>query len=214
MKTYIRNTIKGYFVEFPEEIDKEYWEGKIGDTYEDFLDGKWVLLTDKQVQFHAENPGASIEEVINTQLIQISPRKRTTIVRELSLEEAKNDKINILKEYYNSTYNISINGTICTLSYENIWKLQVILQSALELNGDLEESYNITLVFDNLCIDYDIYKDGQTLKNVLANIILYLNKCDSIFIQHKNAISKLETIEEVNNYEVTSDFPKLMIVKL
>jgi hypothetical protein len=53
MITYIRKNIKGYYIEFPEEIDAQYWEGKIGTTYTDFLDGKWVLLSDEQVAFHA-----------------------------------------------------------------------------------------------------------------------------------------------------------------
>jgi hypothetical protein len=49
MKWYIKNDIKGWYIDFPEEIDAEYWEGQIGTTYQDFLDGKWVKLTDEQV---------------------------------------------------------------------------------------------------------------------------------------------------------------------
>jgi len=49
MITYIRKSIKGYYIEFPDEIDAEYWSGKIGTTYQDFLDGKWVKLSDEQV---------------------------------------------------------------------------------------------------------------------------------------------------------------------
>ena len=36
MITYINKNHKGYYVEFPEEIDSIYWEGQIGSTYEDF----------------------------------------------------------------------------------------------------------------------------------------------------------------------------------
>jgi hypothetical protein len=45
MKTYIRKSIKGYYIEFPEPIDAQYWDGKIGTTYEDFIGDKWVLLS-------------------------------------------------------------------------------------------------------------------------------------------------------------------------
>jgi len=47
MITYIRKSIKGYYIEYPNEIDPIYWEGKIGTTYQDFLDGKWVKLSDE-----------------------------------------------------------------------------------------------------------------------------------------------------------------------
>lgn len=47
MKTYIRKSIKGFYIQFPEEIDATYWAGKIGETYQDFLDDKWVLLSDE-----------------------------------------------------------------------------------------------------------------------------------------------------------------------
>lgn len=84
MKTYIKKSIKGYYIEFPEEIDATYWEGKIGSTYEDFKDGKWVLLSDEQLAFHTEHPEASISEVLNMTLPE--PHQRT-------LEDAKREKI-------------------------------------------------------------------------------------------------------------------------
>ena len=63
MKTYIKKSIKGYYIEFPEEIDAQYWAGQIGTTYEDFYGGKWVLLSDEQVLFHNTYPNASVKEV-------------------------------------------------------------------------------------------------------------------------------------------------------
>ena len=78
MKTYIWKTHKGYYVEFPEEIDEQYWAGQIGTTYEDFLNGKWVLLSDEQVAFHNEHKYASIREVLNIALmLQIQDGKIT-----------------------------------------------------------------------------------------------------------------------------------------
>jgi hypothetical protein len=61
MKTYIRKSIKGYYIEFPEEIDATYWNGKIGTTYEDFENNKWILLSNEQVAFHETHPNASIK---------------------------------------------------------------------------------------------------------------------------------------------------------
>jgi len=68
MITYIRKSIKGYYIEFPEEIDATYWEGKIGSTYKDFEDGKWVPLSDEQLTFHTEHPEASVSQVLSMTL--------------------------------------------------------------------------------------------------------------------------------------------------
>lgn len=47
MITYIKKSIKGYYIEYPNEIDSNYWKGKIGTTYEDFKNGKWIRLSEE-----------------------------------------------------------------------------------------------------------------------------------------------------------------------
>lgn len=64
MKTYIRKSIKGYYIDFPEEIDAQYWAGKIGSTYQDFLDDKWILLSNEQLAFKEAHPRFSIQNII------------------------------------------------------------------------------------------------------------------------------------------------------
>lgn len=90
MITYVRNNIEGFYAEFPQEIDTAYWQGKIGTTYEDFVDGKWVRLSEQQAQFHIDNPDASVREVI---AMQLDPR---------TIEQAKDDKLEAIEEYDNS----------------------------------------------------------------------------------------------------------------
>lgn len=68
METYIRKNIPGYFIEFPEEIDSVYWEGKIGTTWQDFEDGKWIHLSTAQVAFYNEHPQATVKEVWDMEL--------------------------------------------------------------------------------------------------------------------------------------------------
>ena len=98
MKTYIRKSIKGYYINFTDEIDAEYWAGKIGSTYEDFRDNKWIPLSDEQLAFHEEHPYASISQVISMTLPE--PYTRT-------LEDAKMEKLNAIDDYDNSSF---VNG--------------------------------------------------------------------------------------------------------
>ena len=72
MYTYIRIQHKGYYLETETQIDADYWAGQIGTTYQDFLDGKWVLLSPEQVAFHEEYPNASVKEVLDMHLRQLT----------------------------------------------------------------------------------------------------------------------------------------------
>lgn len=85
METYIRKSVKGYYIEFPEEIDPVYWNDKIGSTYEDFRNNKWIKLSDEQLAFHTEHPYASISQVLAMEIPE-------TPVYEETLEDAKQAK--------------------------------------------------------------------------------------------------------------------------
>ena len=53
----------------PEELDTVNYE--VGTTWEDYVAGKYVLLTEEQIAFKEANEGASVEEVFNMQLTPI-----------------------------------------------------------------------------------------------------------------------------------------------
>lgn len=81
--TYIKKNVKGYYVTFPNQFIDELYNN-IGTTYEDFLDNKWVLLNQEQLDFKAANPKASVEEVFN---MELKPAPERT------LEQAKSEKL-------------------------------------------------------------------------------------------------------------------------
>lgn len=58
----------------------------VGTTWDDYLDGKWVKLSDEQVTFKTEHPEATVEEVWNMEL------KTPEIDKEAELNEAKASK--------------------------------------------------------------------------------------------------------------------------
>lgn len=78
METYIRKNIAGYYAEFPEPIDPVYWNGKIGTTWQDFEDGKWLHLSAAQVDFRNAHPEASVKEVWDMQIVPPEPTPTPT----------------------------------------------------------------------------------------------------------------------------------------
>lgn len=203
MKIYIRKNIKGYYVDFPEEIDAEYWEGQIGETYEDFLDNKWILLNDEQVQFHEDNPDASVKEVIEMQLTPVpEPSIENQIIR------ARQEKLAKLHQYDNSSEvnEFSINGelkTWFTPSERSNYKNSIDSAKLLGIS-------NLTLLVNGTVIELPTSKAEQ----LLAMIQLYADACYMVTKQHEGAIQALQNIVEIEEYDYTAGYPKKLNFEL
>lgn len=197
MKTYISKLINGYFC--TDAVDESYWEGYIGSTLDDFYDGKWVLLSDEQTLFHEENPDASVEEVWEMAL---------STSYERTLEEAKSQKINDINIYDSSK---AVNGFNVVLGNDTItaWFTPTERSNyrssieAAELIGLTELSLYIGEMLVTLPV--------ATAKLMLAQIQLYADQCFIITKQHKAAVEALDSIEAVDNYDHTTDYPTKLI---
>lgn len=196
MKTYIRKNIKGYYIDFPNEIDAEYWAGKIGSTYEDFRAGKWILLSDEQVAFHTEHPGASISQVISMTLPE--PYTRT-------LEDAKAEKFADIEQYDQSSFvnsfDVLQNGEVVASSWLTPAERANYRSSidAAELVGLTELSLYIG--------EIPVTLPTATAKLMLAQIQLYADQCFIVTKQHKATVEAMESIESVDNYDITQGYP-------
>lgn len=67
MYTYVKYDVPGNFFELEEKLTEDLYSN-IGTTWEDFINNKYVLLTDEMVQFHIDNPEADVYEVLNRKL--------------------------------------------------------------------------------------------------------------------------------------------------
>ena len=202
MKTYIKNNYKGYYVELPEEIDQEYWAGKIGTTYQDFLDGKWVLLSPEQVAFHEEYPNASVKEVLDMQITPTPPR---------TLEQAKAEKIAEIEQYNDS---------------DNVNEFSVVKDGVTVtdwLTPEKRSNYRNSIDAANLVgLDsLSLYVGGmpvtlptQTAELMLAQIQLYADRCFIVTETHKANVEALDTIEAVDSYDYETGYPQKLVFNL
>lgn len=90
----------------------------IGESFEDYLDGKMVILSDEQVAFYEAHPNASISEVWGMKIIEIihepyvptnedyeilvnnKIREKYSASRELALHRQRDEKLDEWREYY------------------------------------------------------------------------------------------------------------------
>lgn len=194
--TYVRKSINGYYIGFPEEIDPEYWEGKIGTTYEDFLDNKWVLLSPEQLEFKAEHPSASVKEVLEMELKPApEPLERT-------LADAKAEALNKILSYDRSE---NVNQIIVN---EDI-KVWFTPEERANYKNSVESAKLLGVNEVSIFIGDTLFKvPVENAEKMLAYIQLYADACFIVTQQHKLNIEALETIEEVDDYDYTVGYPE------
>ena len=86
---YIKQDVPGYYTYFLEKLEPEYYNN-LGETFDDYLENKWVLLSEEQVIFKDENPQATVQEVWD---MVLNPPYEPT------LDEVKFHKVNELMTY-------------------------------------------------------------------------------------------------------------------
>ena len=86
---YIKRSIAKNYIDFAEPLKAEEYNN-LGESWEDYIDDKWVLLNDDQKAFYEANPTASVKEVWDMEL---------TPAPERTLEQAKREKIREIEDY-------------------------------------------------------------------------------------------------------------------
>ena len=191
MFKYIQKEAKNYYFENDGNLyDYGY---NMGTTYEDFQNGKFILMTNEQIAFHEQYPDATVEQVINLEVPQAKLR---------TLEEAKRDMLRNI-DYYDRSTNVNgftINGSITawfTPTERSNYKQSV--EAAKLMGIDTLTFY----VGDNM-----LTVSTAKAELMLAAIQLYADQCYIITKQHKLAVNELETVEEVDSYNYRSGYPE------
>ena len=190
--TYIKRDVTDYYVECDELLSPSLFP--IGETWDDFIDNKYVLLSDEQVAFREANPDATIKEVWDMQLTP--PHVRT-------LEEAKAEMIQKIVEY-DSSDNVNafiINDSVkAWFTADERANYRNSIDSAETLG--VEE---LTFFAGNMLITVPT----ANAKIMLSTVQLYADQCYIVTQLHKDTVNKLDTIEAVDSFDYTSGYPEM-----
>lgn len=194
MFTYIKHSVKGFYVTFEEELNSELYDN-LGTTWEDFIANKWVLLSNDQVEFRKANPSAKIHEVWTMQLDPVHVR---------NIEDAKNEMIGKIEQYDHSgdVNGFTINNSIeawFTPSERSNYRSSIDAAKLLGLDS-------LSFYVGDVMLDIK----PSIAEGMLAQIQLYADQCFIVTKQHKAAVEALQTIEEVDNYDYTAGYPSKM----
>lgn len=189
---YIKYDIPKHYITLEEELTEELFSN-LGSTYEDYLDNKWVKLSEEQVAFKEANPNATIKEIWEMELQPIPTQ---------TLEECKNNKIVeiIMYDQSHEVNSFTINGVLTawfTPAERSNYK------SSIEAAKLLGQNTLAFFVEDTL-----LQVPTNDAEYMLAQIQLYADRCFLVTKNHKVNVMNLETIEEVEKYDYKINYPE------
>lgn len=188
---YIKRNIRGYYREYSEPFDTNI-NNNIGVTYEDFLDNKWVPLSDEQILFHQENPGASIKEVWDMQL------------NEKTIEKVRYDKLREIDQYDSSdnVNSFTIGGVQMWLTVQERQQIATQISASEAVERDV-----MTRWFNGHEFSFPIAQ----WKQMLVALEIYAGDALNTTEMHKANVMNLETIEAIEDYDITEQYPQKLI---
>lgn len=188
---YIKKDIVGHFVDFADPLSTEEYNN-LGETWEDYVDNKWVLLNDEQKAFYEANSNVSVKEVWDMELTP--PHVRT-------LGEAKREKIREIENYDSSE---AVNSF--TISNQTMWlTVSERQQLATQINSNEAIGRDtMTRWFNGHEFTYPI----TSWKQMLVALEVYAGDALNVTESHKATVNALNNIESVDNFDITTGYPE------
>lgn len=153
---------------------------------------RFIELNDEQRGYFLNHRTASYDMIWYCGNIPVPPR---------TLDIAKREKLSEI-EFYDISENVNgfyLNGNLVWLDRDTRASLKNTIESATLMG---RESLNIW--FNDVYVTLPL----ETTKTLLATLELYATDCYNVTAQHKVEVKALTTIEDVDNYDITLDYPE------
>lgn len=191
----------------------------IGESFEDYMAGKWVLLSEEQVQFKEEHPDATVEEVFNMKLAE--KVDEPIIDEDMTVKElarAKNDKLEAIhqQDLKSNKFFISVISEGKEVANSEFWMdkdlrnslLNVTLPS-LQKNGD-----TTTKLWSNTIPPTSIEVPIDWALNCIPVVEIYAKKTYDVMQGNIAKVYAAKTADEINSIDVESGYPPYITFEL
>lgn len=187
MFTYLKNDTYNTLITFKNELPSDLYS--TGETYDDYINDKWIKLTEEQIKFYSENSNASPKEIINMELEPIN------------IETVRQDKLNEITEYdkSNDVNSFNLNGIDVWVDRET----RVSLMSTTKIKKELgiEET---TIWFGDLHVTLPC----ESVIQMLSTLEIYAYNCFNKTAEHKSIINAMDNVEDIKNYNFKIGYPE------
>lgn len=193
------NAVNNIF-EIENPLDPESF--RVGETYQDYLDNKFVPLSEEQVEFYRKYPNYNAYQIWN----MIEPEVPEPYVR--TLMDAKFEKQQAISRYDNSE---SVNSFIINNTIRSWFKPE----ERTNYKQSIESAKLLGVDKLTFCIGDQFLEITPSMADMmLAQIQLYADQCFLVTKQHLLNVNSLETIEEVDNYDYKTNYPAVLNFQL
>ena len=165
---------------------------KIITSSQELVKEGFILFTDNQEEYFKNHKFASYDAIWYCGNIPRPPRTLNDAIREKLCEIDFYDTSDEVNGFY-------LNGNLVWLDRDTRASLRNTIESSIILGRE-----NLNIWFNDMYVTLPV----ATAKNLLAALELYATDCYNVTAQHKVAVKELTTIEEVDNYDITSGYPE------
>jgi hypothetical protein len=153
---------------------------------------RFVKLNQEQEQYFNNHRRASYDAIWYCGNIPRPPRTLNDAIREKLCEIDFYDTSDEVNGFY-------LNGNLVWLDRDTRASLRNTIESSIILGRE-----KLNIWFNDMYVTLPV----ATAKNLLAALELYATDCYNVTAQHQVAVKEITTIEEVDNYDITSGYPE------
>lgn len=210
--TYITKENKLTYIGLNDLLDPSC--NDIGESYLDFLAGKWVLLSEEQVLFKEEHPDATVKEVFNMKLVE--KVDEDIAVNELAC--AKSDKLEAIyqQDSQSNKFFISVISEGKEVANSEFWmdkdlrnSLLNVTLPALQQNGD-----TTTRLWSNTIPPTSIEVPIDWALNCIPIVEVYAKKTYDLMQGNIAKVYEAQSVDEINSIDVESGYPPYITFEL
>lgn len=191
----------------------------IGESYLDFLAGKWVLLSEEQVLFKEEHPDATIREVLDMKIAEKEPEPSQAEVIEAEVfnraKDMKLDEIRTQDDKSNKFF-ISVISEGKEVANSEFWmdkdlrnSLLNVTLPALQQNGD-----TTTKLWSDTTPPRSIEVPIDWALNCIPVVEIYAKKTYDVMQGNIAKVYAAKTVDEINSIDVESGYPPYITFEL
>ena len=191
----------------------------IGESYLDFLAGKWVLLSKEQVLFKEEHPNATIREVLDMKISEKEPEPSQAEVIEAEVfNRAKDRKLDEIRaqDSESNKFFISVISEGKEVANSEFWmdkdlrnSLLNVTLPALQKNGD-----TTTKLWSNTIPPTSIDVPIDWALNCIPVVEIYAKKTYDMMQGNIAKVYAAKTVDEINGIDVESGYPPYITFEL
>ena len=215
--TYITKKNKLTYIGLNEPLDPACYN--IGESYLDFLAGKWVLLSKEQVLFKEEHPNATIREVLDMKIAEKEPEPSQAEVIEAEVfNRAKDRKLDEIRaqDSQSNKFFISVIKEGKEVANSEFWmdkdlrnSLLNVTLPALQQNGD-----TTTKLWSNTIPPTSIEVPIDWALNCIPIVEVYAKKTYDLMQGNIAKVYAAKTVDEINSIDVEDGYPSYITFEL